>query len=173
MSTSILYELRIHEYRGPKKHPMLTGSANKIILPLKIMAHTVIERQRAMHNAFKFFKDVISSENIPEFNGYNTKLCRLAGLSVSHCNKAVYMPLIDMSPVDHNTMMTALIEANRLTPEVGQEFTIFTTAVKIITSGYMGLSRAIFKCSTSSWWHAYAYEFCSCSGKSNGRKWAG
>ena len=27
----------------------------------------------------------------------------------------------------------------------------------------MGLSRAVFKCSTSSWWHAYAYELCWCS----------
>ena len=38
----------------------------------------------------------------------------------------MYMPLIDMPPVDHSTMMTALIEANRLTSEAGQEFTIFT-----------------------------------------------
>ena len=118
--------MRIHEYRGPKKPPMLTGSANKIILPLEIMTHTVIAKQRAMHNDFEFFKDVISSENIPEFNGYNTKLCRLAGLSVSPSNKAVYITLIDMPPVDHSTMMTALIKANRLTSEAGQEFTIFT-----------------------------------------------
>ena len=111
MSTSIPYELRIHEYRGPKKPPMLTGSANKIILPLKIMAHTVIAMQRAMHNDLEFFKDVISSENIPEFNGYNTKLGSLAGLSVSPRNKAVYMLQIDMPPVDHSTMMTAFIEA--------------------------------------------------------------
>ena len=104
MSTSIPYELRIHEYEGPKKTPMLTGSANKIILPLKIMAY----------------------ENIPEFNGYTTKLCRLTGLSVSPRNKAVYMPLIDMPHVDHITIMTALIEANRLTTEAGQEFNIFT-----------------------------------------------
>ena len=54
MSTTIPYELRIHKYRGPKKPPMLTGSANKIILPLKIMAHTVIAKQRAMHNDFEF-----------------------------------------------------------------------------------------------------------------------
>ena len=64
----------------------------------------------------EFFKDVISSENIPEFNVYNTKLCRLAGLSVSPRIKAVCMPL----------MMTALVEANRLTTEASQEFTIFT-----------------------------------------------
>ena len=116
MSISIPYELRIHEYRGPKKPPMLTGSAYNIILPLKVMIHTVIAKQRTMHNDFEFFKDVISSENVPEFNGYNTNLSRLAGLSVSPRNKAVHMPLI----------MTALVEANRLTSEAGQQFTIFT-----------------------------------------------
>ena len=171
MSTSIPYELRIHEYRGPKKPPMLTGSANKIILPLKIMAHTVIAKHRAMLNDFEFFKDVISSEN-----GYNTKLCRLAGLSVSPRNKALYMPLIDMPPVDYSTMMTALIEANRLTSEAGQEFTICTCdqqLYRVSLQVIMGISRAVFKCSTSSWWHAYVYELCWCSGKSNGRKWAG
>ena len=77
MPTSIPYEFRIHEYRAPKKTPMLTGSADKITLPLTVMAHTVIAKQRAMHNDFEFSKDVISSENIPEFNGYNTKLCRV------------------------------------------------------------------------------------------------
>ena len=71
MSTSIPYNFRIHEYRGPKEPPMLTGSADKIISPLKVMAHTVIAKQRAMNNDLEFFKDVISSENIPEFNGYN------------------------------------------------------------------------------------------------------
>ena len=79
-----------------------------------------------MHNDFEFLKDVISSKNIPEFNGYNTKLYRLSGLSVSPRNKAVYMPLLDIPLADRSTMMTSLIEANRLTSEAGQEFTIFT-----------------------------------------------
>ena len=74
ISPSIPYELRINEYSDPKKPPMLTGSADKIILPLKVMAHIVIAKQRAMHNDFEFFKDVISSENMTEFDGYSTKL---------------------------------------------------------------------------------------------------
>ena len=105
---------------------MLTGLADKIILPLKVMVHTVIANQRAMHNDFEFFKDFVSSENIPEFNGYNTKLCRLAGISVLPMNKAVYMPLIVMLPADPSTMITAIVEKNRLTSAAGQEFTIFT-----------------------------------------------
>ena len=126
VSTSIPYELRIHEYRGTKKRHMLTGSADKIILPLKVMAHTVIAKQKAIHTNFEFLKDVISGENILEFNGYNTKLYRLAGLSVSPRYKALYMPLIYMPPADPSTMMTALVETIRLTSEAGQEFTIFT-----------------------------------------------
>ena len=100
------------------------------------MAHTVIAKQRTMHNDIEFFKDVISSENIREFNGYNTKLCRLSGLSVSPMNNAVYMPLIDMPHADPSTMMTALVEANRLTSEASQEFTILTYA-----SGHVNYAR--------------------------------
>ena len=81
---------------------MLTGSADKIILPLNASDHTVIVKQRAIHN------DVISSENIPEFNGFNTTLCRLAGLSVSPRIKVVHLPLIDMPHADPSTMMISL-----------------------------------------------------------------
>ena len=109
---------------GPKSLPCLQD-LNKIILPLKVMAHTVIAKQRTMHDDFEFFKDVISIENNPEFNGHNTKLCRLAGFSVPPRNKAVYMHLINMSPAYPSTMMTAFVEANRLTSEAGKEFTIF------------------------------------------------
>ena len=123
------------------------------------MAHIVISKQRAMHNTF--FKDVISSENIPEFNGYNTNLCRLAELSVSPRNKAVCMPLIDIPPADLSTMMTTLVEANRLTSaEAGQEFTIFTCDHQL----YIVSFKVI-------WWHAYAYDLGWCS--ANGRKWPG
>ena len=38
----------------------------------------------------------------------------------------MYMHLIYMPPADPSTMMTALVEANRLASEAGQEFTIYT-----------------------------------------------
>ena len=37
----------------------------------------------------------------------------------------MYTPLIDMVPLDPDTMMTALYEAQRLTVKCGQTFTIF------------------------------------------------
>ena len=101
-------------------------AAKNVILPLKILSRIIISKERAMHNDFAFLNDVISYENIPEFNGYNTKLCRQSRHIMSPRNKAVYMPLIDTPPADPSTMMTALAEAGRLTSETGQEFTIFT-----------------------------------------------
>ena len=41
--------------------------------------------------------------------------------------KAVYLPLIDMTPSDPDTIMTALHEAKRLTKERGQKNAIFTS----------------------------------------------
>jgi hypothetical protein len=41
-------------------------------------------------------------------------------------SKAVYTPLIDMTPSDPTTMMTAMLEAKRLTEENGQIYTVFT-----------------------------------------------
>ena len=38
----------------------------------------------------------------------------------------MYTPLIDMVPSDPDTMMTAMCEAQRITVECGQGFTIFT-----------------------------------------------
>lgn len=36
------------------------------------------------------------------------------------------MPLIDMSPADPDTMMTAMVEAQKLTKQCGQQITVFT-----------------------------------------------
>ena len=41
-------------------------------------------------------------------------------------NKTMYAPLIDMKPSDPSTVMTAMIEARRLTNQVGQLHTIIT-----------------------------------------------
>ena len=37
-----------------------------------------------------------------------------------------YVPIIDQIPADPSTMLTAIIEATRLTEQAGQSITIFT-----------------------------------------------
>ena len=39
---------------------------------------------------------------------------------------AIYMPLIDMTPSDPTTMMTAMVQAQQLTSGCGQAVTVFT-----------------------------------------------
>lgn len=47
-------------------------------------------------------------------------------LSLKPATKAIYTPLIDMLPSDPTTMMTAMVDAQKLTREMGQVYTIFT-----------------------------------------------
>ena len=69
---------------------------------------------------------IIGDHNTPEYGGFNTRLSREQCQSVQAATKAVYTPLIDMTPSDPDTMMTAMMEATRLTNDTGQSFTIFT-----------------------------------------------
>ena len=69
MSTPITYDLNILEYNGPKNPEMPEYAAENVILPLKILSSIIISKERAMNDDFAFLNDVISFENIPEFNG--------------------------------------------------------------------------------------------------------
>ena len=91
-----------------------------------MLAHQFLSQQRARELDFTFLKDVIVSNNCPEFNGYNTRLCREQGRSPEPKTKAVYLPLIDMPPAHPDTIMTAMSKAQQLTEKIGQNFTVFT-----------------------------------------------
>ena len=75
---------------------------------------------------FDFLKRVTSDENVPEFAGYNVKLCREREQSVQSATKAMYTPQIDMDPADPDKTLTAMEEGQRMTNECGQLVTIFT-----------------------------------------------
>ncbi len=65
------------------------------------------------------------TDNCPEFNGYNTRSCRKVGQILVPKTKAIYLPLIDMVPAHHDTIMTAMTKAQELTEKIGQNFTLF------------------------------------------------
>ena len=75
---------------------------------------------------FKFFKCVVSDASTPEFGGFNTQYLREHDQSLNPGTKAMYTPLIDMLPSDPITMMTAMVEAQKLTRQTGQVYTVFT-----------------------------------------------
>ena len=63
----------------------------------------------------------------PEWNGFNSRVAREEGRTVNPPSRVTYIPLIDMKPSDPDTMLTAMIEAERLTQQVGQEIVVFTS----------------------------------------------
>lgn len=127
MSQVIDFDIPVQRYQGPKKVPMPQKDSLKSVLPLKVLCSSIISARRAEELDVTFLRDVIKNETCPEYNGYNTNVTRDQGVSMQPKTKAVYLPLIDMTPSDPDTMMTALHEAKRLTEERAQKYAIFTS----------------------------------------------
>lgn len=68
-----------------------------------------------------FFRDVVTTEDCPEYNGYNTRERRRQCHDTQPMTKAVYFPLIDLTPSDPATMMTAMRKSQAHTRQCGQK----------------------------------------------------
>jgi len=111
-------------YHGPKKQelpymPMGTVSA-------KFQELQVVSQRRSDENNLAFLHDVLIHEKCPEFNGYNTRLCRDQGHTIASKTKIVYLPLIDMPPAHPSTMFTSMMKAQPICQKIGQEYVLFT-----------------------------------------------
>ena len=126
MKQPITEDTPIVRYSGPKKPQMPTKETTRAILLLKVLAQPVIQLSRAQFLDFKFFKAVVTDTDTPEFGAFNMKLAREQGQSAQLARRAIYTPLIDITPADSDKMMTAMVEAQKLTKQCGQEFTVFT-----------------------------------------------
>ncbi|KAJ8018705.1 hypothetical protein HOLleu_43161 [Holothuria leucospilota] len=126
MSSQIDYELDIMRYNGPKKPEMPLQYQKRQVLPLRVLAHMVVSQRRANEGNLSFLTDVVQHDDCPEFNGYNTRLCRENGEVLQPRTKAVYLPLIDMPPAHPDTMMTAMCKAQKMSEKAGQNFTFIT-----------------------------------------------
>ncbi len=131
MSKPIDYEVPVQRYNGPKKPEMPQNAKCKTVLPLRVLAQQVIARKSAEKVDLAFMKDVLSKPECPEFNGYNTAASREQDRSPKQKTNAVYLPLIDMTPSDPDTMMTAMTRAQQITLKTGQEFVVFTCDLQL------------------------------------------
>ena len=126
LNDEIIPDLPIQRYTGPKKPNMPIHEINRSVLPLKILAQQSVQLRRANSLDFQFFKSVVSDASTTEFGGYYTQYLREHDQSLKPGTKAMYTPLIDMLPSDPTTMMTAMVEAQKLTRQTGQVYTVFT-----------------------------------------------
>ena len=81
---------------------------------------------RAEEYDMQFLQEVISSDNCPEYNGFNTRLCREQGHSLQPKANVVYLPLQDTSPTDPKTILNYILKAKDITTKAGQEYVVYT-----------------------------------------------
>lgn len=92
----------------------------------KITQFQQVANSRAEEIDLQFLHDIITLENCPEYNGYNTKLCRDQGHSEKPKTNVVYLPLMDSPPADPKTIMSSIIKAKKISEEAGQEYVVYT-----------------------------------------------
>ena len=96
------------------------------ILPPKILCHQAVSLKKSRSDDLLFIKNDHASELSPDFNGYNCKQLRQSGCSLKPKSKVTFLPLIDKTPSDPWTILTVMLEAERIPVQAGQEFTVFT-----------------------------------------------
>ena len=131
MKDPIQYEADVVRYDGPEKPDMPPSAALKQVLPLRLLAQMKLSTSKARETDAAFIRDIISKPNTPEFNGYNTALARDQKLDSQPQTKAAYLPLIDMPPANHDTILTAMVKAQTMTKQTGQKFTLFTADLQL------------------------------------------
>ena len=129
----LYYLVEIEHYRGPKKPKIPAAKGKKSVPTLKFLASMDISLSRAQGTDFALSQDVITAEKCREFNEYYTEKCRETGQYVNARTNALYLPLIDMTPSDPDSIMTAMYRAKSLTIKYGQDFTVFTGDLQIYT----------------------------------------
>ena len=95
------------------------------VLPLRILAQQSILVRRATHLDFEFLDSVTNQSKVPEYAGFNTRMSHEENHSLKPGTSVAYSPMIDMVPSNPSTIMTAMIEARRITKLAGQSTTVF------------------------------------------------
>ena len=127
MNDHIASPISVHRYHGPKKPDMPANCCNRIVPPLAVLASQAVSLSRAHDIDHHFLREVIDNPSCtPEYNGFNVMLARNQAHSAMPATTAIYTPLIDMTPSDPDTIMSAMLESQRLTNKCGQTITVFT-----------------------------------------------
>jgi hypothetical protein len=86
---------------------------------------------KAEDTDFDFLRDIVTTPECPEFNGYNVKIHRSEGTKNAPKTNVAYMPLIDNPPSAPSTMMTAMLKAREICNGLGQKFVVLTADMQL------------------------------------------
>ena len=103
----------------------IQGPKNQKCLGLRCLcfhfAMQSISKSRAHQKDFDLHIKVTSEEKCPEWNGFNFALKRSEGQSPRPKTAVAYLPLLDMKYADPDTGLTAMIKAERILQDTGQD----------------------------------------------------
>ena len=98
----------------------------KGILPLKVFCNQAIMVSRSKYLDFQFVKDMVIQTSVPDFASYNTKQMTESGQSMKPKTKVIYKPLINKTPSDPSTILTAMCDIVNTCKKSGQREAVFT-----------------------------------------------
>ena len=119
-------ETRVIKYEGPKKPVMPTAATNQFDMSDAVVGSTKVSLARAEDVDFTFIKDVLFKANIPEYNGYNTRLCRESGMSPAPKTAVAFLPLINLKASDPNTVLISITRGFEVTRDSNQDIIFLT-----------------------------------------------
>ena len=122
MTANVGKEVDVQRYSGPKKPKML--GIKVPVLPLCVMAMQSISKIRAHQRDFDFLIKVRKCVH----NGMALTLLLKGSEGQTPRPKTVvaYLPLLDMKPADPDTVLTAMIEAERILQDICQDICVLT-----------------------------------------------
>ena len=120
-----LRDIPLSIYNGPKKPEVDPYFATAGISPLKLLCTQILLAERSRAEDFRFLKRSLLEENCSDFHGFNTNETRIAGQIPKPKSKITFRHLIDQTPSEHSTMLTSMIDAEKVTNAAGQKITIY------------------------------------------------
>jgi hypothetical protein len=97
-------------------------------LPEDFVMRQNVSAKRASQLDFQFLQAISSDDKCSthKFNGFNTKVARDQGFMLQPKTKVIYLPMIDKSPTDPDTIVSAMLKAKQVTEATGQQYIVFT-----------------------------------------------
>ena len=120
LASAKLKEPEMKISKGQKKPSMPNSYAQRAVIPLRILCSQsiMVARSEAI--------DVLTQPSVPDFAGYNTKQMRESGQIMKTKSKLIFIALINKTPSDPSTMLTAMWDIKDASHQAGQQVTVFT-----------------------------------------------
>ena len=96
------------------------------IPPLKLLCTQILLTERSRAEDFRFIKRSLLEENCPDFHGFNKNDARTAGQAPKPKSKITFRQLIDQAPSEPSTMLTSMVDAEKVTNAAGEKITVLT-----------------------------------------------